>query len=47
MSNELDVLRTQMDDVTLKILKLLNERGDIAQQIGKLKEMQGVKRFDR
>src|SRR5699024_10671751 len=28
------------------MLKLLNERGEIAQEIGKLKEMQGVKRFD-
>ncbi|WP_340085313.1 bifunctional 3-deoxy-7-phosphoheptulonate synthase/chorismate mutase [Siminovitchia sp. FSL H7-0308] len=28
------------------MLELLNERGSIAQEIGKLKEMQGVKRFD-
>jgi len=30
----------------LQIVELLNERGRIAQEIGKLKEMQGVKRFD-
>ncbi|HEX6594634.1 MAG TPA: bifunctional 3-deoxy-7-phosphoheptulonate synthase/chorismate mutase [Bacillota bacterium] len=44
--SELKVLRSQIEEKTLELLKLLNERGEIAQQIGKLKEMQGVKRFD-
>ncbi|MFC3886193.1 bifunctional 3-deoxy-7-phosphoheptulonate synthase/chorismate mutase [Bacillus songklensis] len=42
----LETLRKQIDEVNLQILALLNERGKIAQQIGQLKEMQGVKRFD-
>lgn len=45
-SNNLETLRTQIDEVNLKILKLLNERGRLVQEIGKLKEVQGVKRFD-
>jgi 3-deoxy-7-phosphoheptulonate synthase / chorismate mutase len=46
VTKELDILRSQVDDITLKMLDLLNQRGNIVQQIGKLKEMQGVKRFD-
>jgi 3-deoxy-7-phosphoheptulonate synthase / chorismate mutase len=46
MSNELEVLRKEVDEISLKILELLNERGNVAQKIGKLKETQGVKRFD-
>ncbi|MGC4378648.1 bifunctional 3-deoxy-7-phosphoheptulonate synthase/chorismate mutase [Fictibacillus sp. Mic-4] len=45
-NNELEVLRSEMDQVTLQILELLNERGNIAKKIGKIKEAQGVKRFD-
>jgi len=44
--SELEILRTQIEKTTLQIVELLNERGRIAQEIGKLKEMQGVKRFD-
>ena len=44
--SELEVLRSQIEEKTLQILELLNERGKIAQQIGKIKESQGVKRFD-
>ena len=40
------MLRSQIEKTTLQIVELLNERGRIAQEIGKLKEMQGVKRFD-
>lgn len=44
--SELEKLRSQIEKTTLQMLELLNERGRIAQEIGKLKEMQGVKRFD-
>lgn len=44
--SELELLRSKIEKTTLQILELLNERGKIAQDIGKLKEMQGVKRFD-
>ncbi|MFC0189332.1 bifunctional 3-deoxy-7-phosphoheptulonate synthase/chorismate mutase [Fictibacillus aquaticus] len=46
MTTELEQLRTEIDEISLKILDLLNERGTLVQQIGKLKETQGVKRFD-
>lgn len=45
-SNNLEILRNQIDEVNLEILKLLNKRGNLVQEIGKLKEVQGVKRFD-
>lgn len=45
-SNNLETLRSQIDEVNLEILKLLNKRGNLVQEIGKLKEVQGVKRFD-
>ncbi|MFD3445282.1 bifunctional 3-deoxy-7-phosphoheptulonate synthase/chorismate mutase [Microbacteriaceae bacterium 4G12] len=45
-SKDLETLRTQIDETNLKILRLLNERGRLVQEIGKLKEVQGVKRFD-
>ncbi|WP_379965363.1 bifunctional 3-deoxy-7-phosphoheptulonate synthase/chorismate mutase [Ectobacillus sp. sgz5001026] len=45
-SNNLETLRNQIDEVNLEILKLLNKRGNLVQEIGKLKEVQGVKRFD-
>jgi 3-deoxy-7-phosphoheptulonate synthase/chorismate mutase len=46
LSKDLEALRAQVDELNLKILKLLNERGNLVQEIGKLKEVQGVKRFD-
>jgi len=44
--SELEMLRSKIEKTTLQLLELLNERGKIAQEIGKLKEMQGVKRYD-
>lgn len=44
--NELQVLREQIDQVNLEILKLLNQRGEIVQKIGDFKKRQGVVRFD-
>ncbi|MGG1574023.1 bifunctional 3-deoxy-7-phosphoheptulonate synthase/chorismate mutase [Fictibacillus sp. NRS-1165] len=46
MSKELVELRSEIEAVDQKILDLLNDRASIVQEIGKLKEMQGVKRFD-
>jgi 3-deoxy-7-phosphoheptulonate synthase/chorismate mutase len=45
-TNELTVLRNKIDQINLQLLKLLNERGEIAQQIGQQKKKQGVNRFD-
>ncbi len=45
-SQEFDRLRSQIDEMNLQILKLLNDRGRLVQEVGKLKEGQGVKRFD-
>lgn len=45
-TNELTVLRGKIDQINLQILKLLNERGEIAQEIGEQKKKQGVNRFD-
>jgi 3-deoxy-7-phosphoheptulonate synthase/chorismate mutase len=43
MSNtELDLLRQQANELNLQILKLINERGRIVQEIGKAKEAQGI-----
>lgn len=45
-ANELQELRTKIDEVNLQILTLLNERAEIVQEIGENKEKQGVVRFD-
>lgn len=42
----LETLRKGIDEINLQLLELLNKRGEIAKEIGKLKEMQGTKRFD-
>ncbi|NUK30591.1 bifunctional 3-deoxy-7-phosphoheptulonate synthase/chorismate mutase [Parageobacillus sp. VR-IP] len=47
MSNErLDELRAKVDEINLQILKLINERGRLVQEIGKIKETQGTYRYD-
>ncbi|MDT8859363.1 bifunctional 3-deoxy-7-phosphoheptulonate synthase/chorismate mutase [Alkalihalobacillus sp. MEB130] len=47
MSNDkLDVLRTELDEVNLKLLETINERARLVQEIGKVKSSQGVNRFD-
>jgi 3-deoxy-7-phosphoheptulonate synthase/chorismate mutase len=47
MSNEqLDQLREQLDETNLKLLDLMNERGRLVQEIGKVKLKSGVNRFD-
>ncbi|MEZ7170636.1 bifunctional 3-deoxy-7-phosphoheptulonate synthase/chorismate mutase [Sporosarcina sp. OR05] len=44
--NELDELRVQVDALNTKILDLINERTAVVQEIGKVKEKQGVNRYD-
>ncbi|OHX51341.1 chorismate mutase, partial [Planococcus faecalis] len=47
MSNlDLEQLREKVDAVNLQILSLINERASVIQEIGKLKEKQGVNRYD-
>lgn len=47
MSNkELDGLRNQLDDVNLQLLHLINQRAELVQEIGRVKEKQGVNRYD-
>ncbi|WCN37059.1 bifunctional 3-deoxy-7-phosphoheptulonate synthase/chorismate mutase [Aneurinibacillus uraniidurans] len=47
MSNEkLEQLRSNLDEVNLEILGLINKRAELVQEIGKLKLKQGVNRFD-
>ncbi|GEN51772.1 MULTISPECIES: bifunctional 3-deoxy-7-phosphoheptulonate synthase/chorismate mutase [Halobacillus] len=47
MSNQnLDQLRSQLDEVNLQLLNLINKRGDLVKEIGQIKEQQGMNRFD-
>ncbi|WP_077619105.1 bifunctional 3-deoxy-7-phosphoheptulonate synthase/chorismate mutase [Bacillus sinesaloumensis] len=43
---ELDNLRGRVEEINLEILKLISERGKLVQEIGKVKEAQGVNRYD-
>lgn len=44
--NELDALRKQVEALNLQLLEVINKRGELVQEIGKLKEAQGVNRYD-
>lgn len=47
MSNEqLEQLRKQLDEINLELLKWLNKRAEVVQEIGKVKLKQGINRFD-
>ncbi|HLS09431.1 bifunctional 3-deoxy-7-phosphoheptulonate synthase/chorismate mutase [Lentibacillus sp.] len=46
MSHALEQLRQQLDGVNNKLLELINQRAEIVQQIGKVKEKQSINRFD-
>ncbi|MDF2534630.1 MAG: aroF [Bacillales bacterium] len=46
MANKLDKLREQLDAINLNLLDLISKRGDIVQDIGRIKTKQGVNRFD-
>src|SRR5690625_412363 len=43
---EMGQLRSKMDDINLELLKLINERARLVQEIGDIKQQQGMKRFD-
>ncbi|MBS4173846.1 bifunctional 3-deoxy-7-phosphoheptulonate synthase/chorismate mutase [Bacillus sp. FJAT-49736] len=45
-NQELNDLRKQVEDINLKLLALINERGRLVQEIGRVKETQGVNRYD-
>lgn len=47
MGNErLDELRAKVDELNLQLLKLINERGRVVQEIGKIKDAQGTYFYD-
>lgn len=46
MTNNMEQLRQQLDDVNLEILDLINRRAELVQKIGKLKSKQSTYRFD-
>lgn len=46
MSNHIKALRDQLDTINLDILKLLNQRTEIVEQIGREKDKQGLKKYD-
>ena len=43
---QLDQLRQKVDQINLKLIELLNERGQVVQEIGKEKIKHGINRFD-
>ncbi|MGE7111769.1 bifunctional 3-deoxy-7-phosphoheptulonate synthase/chorismate mutase [Lysinibacillus sp. NPDC047702] len=43
---DLESLRSQIDGLNLEILRLINERATVVNEIGKIKEKQGVNRYD-
>ncbi len=47
MSNiELNDLRNRLDEINLSLLELINERAKVVQEIGRVKEKQGVNKYD-
>ncbi|MGG2015070.1 bifunctional 3-deoxy-7-phosphoheptulonate synthase/chorismate mutase [Bacillus sp. S10(2024)] len=47
MGNQaLEQLRSEMDEINLQLLHLLNKRGTVVQRMGQQKKRQGMKRFD-
>jgi 3-deoxy-7-phosphoheptulonate synthase / chorismate mutase len=45
-NNELDQLRQRVEELNLELLTLINERARTVQEIGRVKETQGVNRYD-
>lgn len=45
-NNELEQLRQKVEDINLQLLSLINERARAVQEIGRVKEAQGVNRYD-
>ena len=44
--HQLEGLRDRIDGLNLEILRLINERAEVVNEIGKIKEKQGVNRYD-
>lgn len=44
--HEMDELRSQVEEVNLKLLELINERASLVQEIAKVKQKQNMLRFD-
>lgn len=42
----MEQLRAKLDEINMDLLRLLSQRADIVQKIGRLKQAQGVQRFD-
>lgn len=45
-ANRLDELRKEVDQVNLRLLDLINRRGELIKQIGDIKTEQGINVFD-
>lgn len=43
---ELDTLRTELDEINKELLELISKRGELVQKIGKIKNAQGMKKYD-
>ena len=43
---DLEGLRARVDEINVEILQLINERAGVVQEIGRVKEKQGVNRYD-
>lgn len=43
---DLEALRSRVDEINVEILQLINERAGVVQEIGRVKEKQGVNRYD-
>ncbi|MCM3717967.1 bifunctional 3-deoxy-7-phosphoheptulonate synthase/chorismate mutase [Fictibacillus phosphorivorans] len=43
---ELDRLRNELDELNKELLTLINQRGELVQKIGKIKNAQGIKKYD-
>lgn len=46
MNEQLEQLRLKLNEINGELLKLLNERAEVARAIGEIKEKQGVPKFD-
>lgn len=46
MNDQLEILRDKLNGINLEMLRLLNERAQIAREIGEVKEKQGIPKFD-
>ena len=44
-NNELDQLRQRVEEINLQLLELINERATAVQEIGRVKETQGVNKL--